>query len=76
MLSILHYYKPIHPSLPNPSGHLSSRIPTKAIAAANTEVGEQVEAGTERKSAKKHQGFFQGGGIPPLDQVCPPPPWK
>ena len=46
MSSILKYCRPIHPSLPNPSGYLSSRIPAKAIAAANVQVGEQAETGT------------------------------
>ncbi len=53
MSSIPKYYKPIHPSLPNPSGHLSSTIPAKAIAGANAQVGEQAETGTDGKRKKR-----------------------
>ena len=51
-MSILDYYKPLNPTLPDPSGHLSSFIPPRAIAAANAEVGDQAETQPQRRKKR------------------------
>ena len=51
---ILKYLKrPVHPGLPDPSGHLSLDVRFRAIAAANAEVERQAESRTRRKSKKR-----------------------
>ena len=59
MSSILKYYQPIHRTLPNPSCHLAINIPSRAIAAANAEVGSQAETGSQQRARKKRGHYHK-----------------
>ena len=68
MSYILNYCRPINHTLPSSSGHLLLTIPSQAIAAANTEVGQK--AAVTQPHTRKKRGLYhkytpkQRAGIP------------
>ena len=54
-MSILKYCKPVNSSLPDPSGRLSFRIPSRAIAAANSELRQLEKERTTKKRGSYHK---------------------